>query len=91
MNIQDLYFIQTTDYAPEQYDVILDDGTKVGYIRERYSVIECYPYSLKNQDILWNHILLKQNGTLVDDVLIDCGRQICNYHNELAFLKTVLS
>ena len=88
MNLQDLYFIKTCEYAPEQYDVRLEDGTLVGYIRCRWDHIECHPYSLKTQEIKWKQMLYECTlDSISDDILVECGNKICQYHNELAFLN----
>lgn len=93
MNIQDLNFIKTCDVCPEQYDIRLDDGTLVGYVRFRWGTVECYPADIRTGEIKWNKHLIHTEADYVshpDDILIECGTQICAYQNELAFLEMIL-
>ena len=86
MNIEDLFFVNLNTICPTQYEVRLEDGTKVGYVKHRGQVVECHPYKDGEIDVKRTLVLQEYVEYLDDDLMVKCGKALCDFYNKKEFL-----
>lgn len=83
-------FINTTPYAPEEFNILNEDNKLIAYVRTKCGKTTVYPY--ENNDINWNKEIFNINydeeylGAIPDnmknDIFESILRKLNNYLND---------
>ena len=83
MREEDLKFVKTCDFAPEQYDVFDEYGKTVAYVRIRYGSIWVYCPNVSGEEV---YVASTTGYGFLDDseresIMDSVKEAICNWWN----------